>query len=264
MSLPRILILESTPPDLIASQGYRAAYQSKATFDALELSAYRHVVEPNATNFETCLLGQFDSVVFTEAGVDWSLDAKEAAPLRTVKEKIFKTDLPVWGSCNGMQLAALVLGGTVRSSLNGLEVKFSRGTRKTVADKSHPVLHGRAEVFAVLCIHRDEVDCLKIGTVDLAENDHSSIQSLAYRAEDIGFWGVQYHPEYRANAIAKSLRKVGRKFSAVLTLINDLKVWDSDIEVAERLGTTCDALQNGEYTRELANWLIHVKNRISS
>ena len=163
-----------------------------------------------------------------------------------------------------MQLAAVVVGDTVRPSLNGLGVGVAKGTSKTEAGKSHPALHGRAEIFVVPCIHRDEVDRLPIGAVHLADNDHSSIQSFAYRAESIDFWGAQYHPEDPANAISKSLRKTGGIFSAVPTLIYDLEVGDSYTEASERLGTTYDALRHEERTLELANSLIHVKDRISS
>ena len=264
MSGPRILIVEGNPPDLIAEPGYLAADQFKAAFDALEPSNDYHVAEPYATNFETCPLGQFDGVVFIGPGVNWGVDVKESAPLRTVMEHIFKTDLPVWGSCNGMQLAAVVLGGAVRSSPNGLEVGVTKGIRKTEADKSDFALHGRADIFPVPGDHRDEVDCLPIEAVHLAENDHSSIQSFAYRAEGIDFLGKQYHPECPANTIAKSMRKGACIFSAAPTLINDLEVGDSDIEAAKLLGITCDALEPAERTRELDNWLIHVKDRISS
>ena len=264
MNLPRILIVESNPPDLIAAQGYRTADQFKPAFDALEPSADCHVAEPYAKNFETCSLGRFDGLVFTVSGVNWGVDAKEAAPLRITMEQFFETDLPVWGSCNRMQLASVVLGGTVRSSLNGLKVGVAKGTRKTDAEKSHPTLQGSAEVFVMPCINRNEVDRLPIGAVHLEENDHSSIQFFAYRAVGIDFCGAQYHPECPANAISKSLRKCCGIFSVIETLIYDLEVADSYTEAVERLGATCDALQHEKRTLELANLLIHVKDRISS
>ena len=264
MSGPRILFVKGNPPDLIAASWYLAADQFKAAFDALGLLAGCHFAEPHAKNFETCSLGQFDGVVFTGSGVNWGVDVKESAPLRTGMQHIFKTDLPVWVSCNGMHLAAVVLGEAVRSSPNGLEVGVAKGTRKTEADKSDFALYGRADIFVVPGVHRDEVDCLPIEAVHLAENDHSSIRSFAYRAEGIDFWGEQYHPECPANTIAKSLRKGACIFSATPTLINDLEVGDSDIEAVKRQGITCDALKPKERTRELANWLIHVKDRISS
>ena len=264
MSGPRILLVEGHPPDLIAAPGCLAADRFKAGFDALEPSADCHVAEPYATNFETCSLGQFDGVVFTGSGANWGVDVKESAPLRTVMEHIFKTDLPVWGSCNGMQLAAIVLGGAVRSLANGLEVGVAKGIHKTEADKSDFALHGRADIFAVPGVHHDEVECPPLGAVHLAENDPSSIQSFAYREDGIDFLGEQYHSECTTNTIEESLRRGACIFSAAPTLINDLEVGDSDIEAAKRLGITCDALEPEERMRELVNWLIHVKDRISS
>ena len=120
MSGAKILIVESNPPDLIAAQGYRACDQFKAAFAELEPSVKCRVAEPYATKFQLEKLDDIDGVVFTGSGVNWSVDAKEAAPLRKVMEHVFHSDLPVWGSCNGMQLAAVVLGGSVRPSPNGL------------------------------------------------------------------------------------------------------------------------------------------------
>ena len=264
MSRPSVLNVESNPPDFIAAQGYRAADQFKAAFDALELTADCHVAEPYPTNFETCSLGQFDGVMFTGSGVNWAVNVKEALLLPTAVEQIFKIDLPVSGSCHGMQLAAVVLGGTARSSFNWLEVGVAKSPRKTDAGKSHLALHDRAEVFVAPCIHRDEVDRLPIVAVHLAENDHSSIQFFAYRVEGIDFWGAQYHLTCPTNAISKLLSKGLGIFSAAPTFIYDLEVGDSDTEAAERLGTTCNAFQHEERTLELANWLIQVKDRISS
>ena len=264
MSRPSVLNVESNPPDFIAAQGYRAADQFKAAFDALELTADWHVAEPYAKNFKTCSLGQFNGVMFTGSGVNWAVNFKEASRFPAAIEHNFKIDLPVSGSCHGVQLAAIVLGGTARSSLSWLEVGVGKSTRKTDAGKSHLALHDRAEVFVAPFIHRDEVDRLPIVAVHLAENDHSSIQSFAYRAEGIDFWGAQYHLTCPANAISKLLRKGLGIFSAVPTFIYNLEVGDSDTEAAERLGTTCNAFQNEERTLELANWLIQVKDRISS
>ena len=264
MSGPRILIIECNPPDLTAAPGYLVADQFKAVFASPEPCKDYGVAHPYATNFETCSLGQFDSVVFTVSDVNWGVHGKESSPLHTVMEYIFKIDLPVWGSCNGMQLAAVVQGGAVRSSPNGLKVGVAKGIRKTEADNSDFALHGRTDIFAVLGVHHDEVDRLPIGAVHLAENDHSSIQSFTFRAEGIHFLGAQYHPKCSANTIAKSLREGSCIFSTAPTLIIDLKMWDSDVEAAKRLGITCDALGSEERTRELATWLIHVKDRISS
>ena len=96
MNRPRILIFESNPPDLIAAQGYHAADQFKAAFDALEPSADCHVAEQYAKNFQKCSLGRFHGVVFTGFSVKWGVDAKEAAPLRTAMEHFLKVIYQFW------------------------------------------------------------------------------------------------------------------------------------------------------------------------
>ena len=99
MSRPSVFNVESNTPDFIAAQGYRAVDQFKAAFDALELTADCHVVEPYAKNFETCSLGQFNGVMFKGSGVNWAVNVKEASPLPAAMEQNFKIDLPVsWWS----------------------------------------------------------------------------------------------------------------------------------------------------------------------
>ena len=202
MSGPRILIVKGNPPDLIAAQGYCAADQFVAAFDALKISADCYAVEPYATNFEKSSLGQVDGL--------------------------------------------------------------AKGIRKTEAGKSHPALSGRADIFVVPCIHCGEVGHLPKGAVHLVENDNSSMRSIAYRTESIDSLRARYYPVCPANAIANSLIKFGGRVCAVLTIIADFKVGGSDFKAAVRLGKTCDALHPEDHGRKLANWLIHVKDRISS
>ncbi|MFC6582862.1 hypothetical protein [Sulfitobacter aestuariivivens] len=59
-------------------------------------------------------LDGFDGVVFTGSGVAWSTDDARAAPLAAVMRRVFDMGLPTLGSCNGMQLAASVLGAVRR------------------------------------------------------------------------------------------------------------------------------------------------------
>ena len=132
--------------------------------------------------------------------------------------------------------------------------------RRRPANPSRPRrANGR---HAVPCIHRDEVERLPKGAVLLAENDHSPVQSFSYRAGG-RFLGAQYHPK-TATSIAKSPRAGNGVFSAQTALIDDLEAGERDARAAERLGTTCAALHPKERTRELANWLLHVKDRLSS
>jgi GMP synthase (glutamine-hydrolysing) len=197
-------------------------------------------------------LSAFDGVVFTGSGVEWCVDAPEARPLAEVMETCFAAGLPTLGSCNGMQLAAQVLGGSNRASPKGREDGLAREIRLTEAGLAHPFMAGRQDGFAVPCVHRDEVDRLPEGATLLASNAHSEVQAFAYEKDGVRFWGVQYHPEYSLPFIAGRVRAWGRAPEA---MADDMEVAASDAAAAARLGVRTSDMQPQMRLTELRNWL---------
>ncbi len=259
MTEQKILIVESNTPDLI-SNGYRpAADYFITTLGALDEPVTCSVTRPYEAPFKVEELEGIDGVVFTGSSVDWSCDSKQAAPLRNTMLHAFKNGVPVWGSCNGLHLAGVVLGGSVGASPNGIEVGVSREIRKTGAGKKHAMLAGREDIYAVPCIHLDEIKRLPLDAFILAENDHSPVQAFGYSSGDVDFWGTQYHPECTALTIAEELKLSSKHVVNKAAMINDLKWSHNDPIAAERLGTTCKELQPSVRTSELRNWLKHIK-----
>lgn len=254
--MTHLLIIEANTPDLPpAARWFRdvfAALDAEVTF----ADAAPYVAGMQAQDFDGV-----DGVIFTGSGVAWSTDDARAAAQRDAMTLAFETGLPVWGSCNGMQLAATVLGGAVGPSPKGLEVGMAQNTRLTEAGKAHPMFAGRSDTFAVPCIHRDEVQQLPVGATLLAGNDHSPIQAFAYTRDGVDYWGTQYHPELGPVQIADFIRDTDGIFAARADLIADLDAAETDPAAALRIGTTHDALRHDIRTIELANWLAHVKDR---
>jgi GMP synthase (glutamine-hydrolysing) len=119
----------------------------------------------------------------------------------------FATDLPVWGSCWGLQLATVVLGGSVRGNPQGREFGIARRITLTDAGRAHAVLGRRPIAFDALCSHLDEVETLPPGAQVLAGNVHSAVQAMAAPTPGGGhFLGVQYHPEHDLTFSASLLR----------------------------------------------------------
>ncbi len=199
-----------------------------------------------------------DGIVFTGSGVEWCVMEQAGEPQAVAMRGALDTGLPVFGSCNGMQLAAYVLGGQVGASPNGTEDGIARDLTMTEAGKSHPMLSGRTDGYAVPCVHRDEVQRRPEGATLLAGNAHSPIQAFAYETGGVDFWGVQYHPEYTPNYVARGLFRF-RKGSEALQA--DLNALATDPAAAARLGTTAKAQQDDTRMIELKNWLVHVKSR---
>ena len=104
---------------------------------------------------ETPDLSGFDCIAFTGLSVEWNTDDERAAPLAAVMRAGFAARIPTIKSCNGMQLAASVLGGSSSASPNGREDGISGDICLTDSGRDHPMMAGRDDGYAVPCTHRD-------------------------------------------------------------------------------------------------------------
>ena len=152
----------------------------------------------------------YHGVALTGSGVAWCVDDERAAPLWHAWDIVAKWGVPIWGSCNGMQLAAHMLGGTCGVSPNGHEDGIAYDLTLTDAGHTHPMMEGRAPVYNAPCVHRDEVQTLPAGAVLLAGHTHSPVQAFAHETDDITFWGTQYHPEFTCAQVAVWLEERGK------------------------------------------------------
>ena len=104
--------------------------------------------------------------------------------------------LPIFGSCWGLQIAAMAAGGEVAFNSKGREVGFARKILLNEAGRAHPMFKGKAPVFDAACIHYDEVIRMPEGATLLASNAHSEIQAAVIPLGSSEVWAVQYHPEF--------------------------------------------------------------------
>ena len=234
--MTRILIVDSNGPGLPAlGPGFAAVLQAISRKITCSLCApYLGQGLPE---------GLFDGVVFSGSGVAWCVDAPEGRILQDIWRQVVRWKVPIWGSCNGMQLAAFMLGGRCAASPHGDEDGLAKAITLTDIGRSHPMMQGRASQFHAPAVHRDELERLPEGARLLARNDHSSVQAFAYEAEDVSFWGTQYHPEFS---------------------LADVKTWLADRskplpDTEERDGQ--GDLTLATRTLELQNWLAHVTSR---
>lgn len=251
-----LLIVESNTPDMVYD-GLSGAFGFVRAFAHIDPQVQLRLAAPHGQRFEAAQLEGIDGVIFTGAGVAWGVDAPEGAALARVMEITFAAGLPVWGSCNGMQLAAWLLGGRLGDCPNGLELGMARDLQLTESGQSHPMFVGRNSGFAVPCIHRHEVTALGSDMVLLAGNAHTGIQAVSCQSGGVDFWGTQYHPELALSDIAAYLQ-TGR-FADTEGVLSKLLIADRDEAAAGALGTSQAELS--VRTLELANWLGHVKAR---
>ena len=253
-----ILLVESNPRRLI-EQGYPdyAQYFVDCLITLDPSLSFQFAAPFEAPLLDACL-ESINGAVFTGSSTASATDAAEYKPQMLAMERVFERGIPCWGSCAGLQLAAVVLGGRVGASPNGVEVGLARDLVLTTAGQQHAMMRARqGRKFAVPCIHRDEVRQLPRGAELLAANAHSRVQAFAYNGNGVDFWGTQYHPKLPASAIAREAQRLvySQEFSQALERA------DQDVDTASRLGSHPAGLQVPERALELANWLEHVREQ---
>jgi len=178
-----------------------------------------------------------------------------------------------WGSCWGIQLAALVGGGEVAVNPRGREWGIAREIKLNKAARSSPMLTGKPAKFDAFIMHLDEVTRLPEGTVSLGGNAHSPIQAAILENGDASFWSTQYHPEYnlyemgrliaaRAEALVREGHFPDEK--SVASYASDMKALHANpnsAELRERLKVGNDIIDPQIRELELRNWLKFIDSR---
>lgn len=224
--------------------------------------ADRHSLPPGTA------IADFDGVILTGSPLHIG------DPTPTVRYQIeftraaFATDVAVWGSCWGLQLAAVALGGSVRRNPNGREIGVARAITVTADGRSHPLLAGRPAVFDALCAHADEIDALPPGATVLAANSVSAIQAMAAPTPAGGqFYGTQYHPEldliavaalFQLRAAALAAEGFGQTEAELHALADDYRALSARPQrqdLAWRYGIGPDILDPVRRSAEFGNWL---------
>lgn len=116
---------------------------------------------------------------------------------------VFEVGRPQFGSCWGVQMAAVAAGGRVQKNPRGREMGFARKIRLTADGRRHPMYKGKPEVFDGFISHLDEVTHVPERGILLATNEHTPVQALEVRHGNGVFWATQYHPEYELGDMAR-------------------------------------------------------------
>jgi len=179
-------------------------YVPKGRFDVLYV-ADLEVGLPSGTG-----LTSYDAYIWTGSNLTIYHDRPEVTRQIELCRTIFEAGVPQYGSCWGVQMAAVVQGGEVRKNPNGREWCIARDITLTEAGRSHPLYSGKPDRFNGFIMHLDEVSRVPEGGTVLASNRHTPVQSLAVHHPSGGeFWATQYHPEYNLYEMARLL--VARK-----------------------------------------------------
>jgi GMP synthase (glutamine-hydrolysing) len=215
-------------------------------------------------------LQSYDAVVLTGS----ALHAYHADPAVTrqveLARSVYASGTPFFGSCWGIQIAAIAAGGEVRANPRGREVGFARNIAPTDAGREHPLMAGRAAAFDAPAIHLDEVAVPPGEVTVLARNAVSPIQAAEFRHDGGVFWGVQYHPEfslremaailgrYRPTLLAEGLFRTAEEHAAYVQDLARLHDDRGRRDLAWRYAIGTDLLEDAARTTEIRNFIAHM------
>lgn len=232
-----------------------------ARYDILAAADADAALPPGAT------LADYDAAVITGSALNiWHREVESLRQIE-VARAVFRSGIPFFGSCWGLQVAAVAAGGDVGPNPRGREIGFARRITPNASGRAHSMLAGRTPVFDAPCTHLDEVTMLPPGATLLASNAMSEVQAAEITCEGGTFWGVQYHPEYSLSQLAyllerrrKALIEEGFFADEVQNraFIDDLRALDQDPglrHVAWRYGLGPDVTDSLFRMTELRNFI---------
>lgn len=209
----------------------------------------------------------YDGIAITGSSLNIYNGGPEVAQQIDLMRSAFTTQVPIFGSCWGLQLLTVAAGGEVRRNPRGREVGFGRRIRLTAEGGGHGMFSGKPPVFEAMTVHLDEVGALPEGARLLATNDHSQVQAAEIPAGNTLCWGVQYHPEYPFREMAAIFRRLQPSLVAEgffpdeeeeAAFIADLEHFEREpgnAALAWRYGIDGAVISHDVRTLEIRNWI---------
>jgi GMP synthase (glutamine-hydrolysing) len=269
-----ILIAEGTPA---VWQAERAGFSIPLNFSLLAAAVRLHdpaircmplnIADGGALPFGATL-SDFDGVMFPGSPLHIYDPGPCVSRQIDFARAVFAAGVPVWGSCWGLQLAVVALGGSVRRNPRGRELPIARAITMTEAGRAHQLLRSRPAVFDALCSHLDEIETVPPNSQILAANEVSAVQAIAVETPSLGgFHGTQYHPEHTLAVSAalmemRAAELVEEGFatgpSEIFVLAADYRALDAEPtrrDLIWRYGIASEIMDPVRRTGEIGNWL---------
>lgn len=226
--------------------------------------------DPDGALPEGASLGDYDGVAITGSPLHiWKREPESLRQIELARE-IFRSGVPFFGSCWGLQVAAVAAGGDVQKNPRGREFGYARRIAPTAEGARHALLSGRPALYDAPCSHLDEVSALPPDATLLASNAVSRVQAAEIRHAGGTFWGVQYHPEYVHSVLAYILDQRAEDLVSEGFFTNhaqskaysaDLVALDAEArhDICWRLGLNADVVDSGQRRTEIANFIAWCK-----
>ena len=192
----------------------------------------------------------YDGLLWTGSSLSVLDDTPSVNQQLNFANSVFKSGIPFYGSCWGLQVAAHVAGGVIGKSNNGLELGISKSIKLTESGKKSPFLKNRTDDYRALCIHYDEIITPPKNATILAYNEHSKVQAITFNYLKSTFFGVQYHPEFKPSDMALIISFLSDK------LIKD-DFFNSQMEADEFILNLIDI---NHIPQEVLNYKLHTQD----
>ena len=219
---------------------------------------------PDAAGLES-----YDGIVLTGSHLNIYDRTPDIVRQIDLMRAVYASRTPSFGSCWGLQMAAVAADGDVQPNPLGREVGIARKLTRTEAGQAHPMLDGRPATYDAPAIHLDAVTALPGDCTVLAGNAVSPVQAAEIRNSGGVFWGVQYHPEFSLGELAIILNRrtdilvregFCRTAEDAIAYAQDFAALGKDpsrFDLAWRHGIDAEILDPQRRTREIRNFVEH-------
>jgi GMP synthase (glutamine-hydrolysing) len=179
----------------------------------------------------------------------------------------YEVGVPSYGSCWGIQMAAVAAGGEVKPNPKGREMGLARKIHQRPQAYNHPMFEGKPRVFEGFVSHDDMVTKIPPGGTLLARNSFANIQALAVTHKSGTFWATQYHPEYNLHEMARLIVAREKKLIAagffrghedLMDLVDRMEALAAEPDRKDlrwQLAIDDDVLSDAIRQCEFVNWL---------
>lgn len=248
------------------AEGYVAALNHVAGKEQI-ICDIAFPTDPGANLPDAAGLESYDGVCLTGSALHIYEGGAEVHQQIDLMRAVYRSGVPAFGSCWGLQIGAAAAGGTVIANPKKREVGFARKITPNQAGLNHPLLAGRPVCFDAPAVHLDIVAAPTDDCVILASNDLTPMQAAEIRHDGGVFWGVQYHPEFNLEEMAAIIGYLGPSmlkegFFASMddhaAYVRDLRALHADSsrhDLAWRYGLGADVLDPACRLTEISNFL---------
>ena len=207
----RLLVVDSETAD---QKNERRKASGAASYETYATTLRK--IDPDASIGTICCVesedtspdfSNIDGVLFAGSPIQMHKQTDETRLAAAFMTRVFAAGTPAFGSCAGLQIAAVAAGGRCKPREAGMQVGFARDIVPTAEGRDHPLFHGRPQVWAAPAMHSSVVDHLPPGAIRLARSKATPTEAAEIRSGNGVFWGVQYHPELDLSEIAASIRR---------------------------------------------------------